>query len=96
MTFQRLSDAAIPERERRLLAWLAYHLMMSEHADTAFVTRRFLASDVRMTAADAEAALDALVDRGFVRADHGASDEHQLALRLIVQGMNDECGPWEH
>jgi DNA-binding MarR family transcriptional regulator len=97
MTLQRMSDAGIPERERRLLAWLAYHLMLSEQVDIAFVMRRFLASDVRMTAAEADAALDALVERGFVRLEYGLSDERRIALRLVVQGINDAWrGPWEH
>jgi len=97
MTLQRLSDQAIADRERRLLAWIAYHLTMSADTDTALVPRRFLASELRMTAADIEAALDALVGRGFVRPEHARSDEHQLALRLVVQGMNDERRePWEH
>jgi hypothetical protein len=97
MTFQRLRDPRIAERERRLLAWIAYHLAISEYADIAFVTWRFLASDVRMTAAEAENALDALIERGFVRVEYGLCDERQIALRLVVQGMNDSRrGPWEH
>jgi DNA-binding MarR family transcriptional regulator len=97
MTLQRLSDDAIADRERRLLAWIAVHLTMSDDADTAFVPRRFLASEVRMTAADVEATLEALVERGFLRVDYTLSDERMLALRLLVQGMNDERrGPWEH
>jgi DNA-binding MarR family transcriptional regulator len=97
MTLQRLSDDAISDRERRLLAWIAFHLAMSDHADTAVVPRRFLASELRMTTADVESALDALIERGFVLAEYMLSDEHRLALRLLVQGMNDERrGPWEH
>jgi DNA-binding MarR family transcriptional regulator len=97
MTLQRLSDGAIPDRERRVLAWIAFHLAMSDDADTAFVPRRFLASDVRMTAAEAEAALESLVERGFLRVEYARSDERMIALRLLVQGMNDEPrGPWEH
>lgn len=97
MTLQRVSDAAIADRERRLLAWIAFHLTLSDDADTAFVPRRFLASDVQMTAADAEATLDALVERGFLRVEYTRSDAQTIALRLLVQGMNDEQrGPWEH
>jgi DNA-binding MarR family transcriptional regulator len=97
MTLQRLRDDRIPERERRLLAWIAYELTMSEHVDVAVVTWRFLATDVRMTAAEAEAALDALIERGFVRAEYRLSDETRLALQLVVQGMNDaRRGPSEH
>lgn len=97
MTVQRVSDTAVPEQERRLLAWIAYHLMMSDHLDVAVVTRRFLASGVQMTAEDAEATLDRLVDRGFVRIEYAISDERQIALRLVVQGLNDtQRGPWEH
>jgi DNA-binding MarR family transcriptional regulator len=97
MTFQRSSDERIPDRERRLLAWIAYHLTMSEYVDIAFVTWRFLASDVRMTATECETTLDALVERGFVRVEYGLSDERRLALRVVVQGMNDSRrGPWEH
>lgn len=97
MTLQRLRDDRIPERERRLLAWIAYELTMSEYVDVAVVTWRFLATDVRMTAAEAEAALDALIERGFVRADYGLSDETRLALQVVVQGMNDaRPGPSQH
>ena len=53
---------------------------LSEHTDTAFVIRQFLASDVRMTAAESEAALDALIERGLVRAEYALSDERRLAL----------------
>ena len=49
VTFQRLGDERIPEHERRLLSWIAYHLAMSDHADVAFLARAFLASDVRLT-----------------------------------------------
>jgi DNA-binding MarR family transcriptional regulator len=97
MTLQRLSDAGIADRERRLLSWIAYHLAISGDVDTAFVPRRFLASDLQMTAADVEAALDALVARGFLRVEYTLSDEHRIALRMLVQGMNDaRRGPWEH
>ena len=97
MTLQRLSDDAIGDRERRLLAWIAFHLMLSDDADTAFVPRRFFASELRMTATEAENTLDALVERGFVRVEYTRSDEQMIALRLLVQGMNDERrGPWEH
>jgi DNA-binding MarR family transcriptional regulator len=97
MTLQRLSDGAISDRERRVLAWIAFHLAMSDDVDTAFVPRRFLASDVRMTAAETEAALEVLVERGFLRVEYARSDERMIALRLLVQGMNDEPrGPWEH
>src|SRR5262245_19396742 len=85
MTLQRLSDHAIADRERRLLAWIAFHLALSDDADTAFVPRRFLASEVRLTPAELETTLDALIERGFVRAEYVLSDEHRIALRLLVQ-----------
>jgi len=97
MTLQRLADVGMADRERRLLAWIAYHLAISDDVDTAVVPRRFLASDLRMTAAEVEAALDALVERGFLRVEYTLSDEHRIALRMLVQGMNDAWrGPWEH
>ena len=89
MTFQRLGDEQIPANERRLLSWIAYHLAMSDHADVAFLTRRFLASDVRLTDAEGQAALGALIERGLVREERSLGDERRIALRLIVQGMND-------
>ena len=89
VTFQRLGDERIPTNERRLLSWIAYHLAMSDHADVAFLTRRFLASDIRLTEAEGQAALDGLIDRGFVREERGSSDERRIALRLIVEGVND-------
>jgi DNA-binding MarR family transcriptional regulator len=97
LTFQRLGDERIPENERRLLSWIAYHLAMSDHADVAFLARRFLASDVRLTDIEGKAALAGLIERGFVREERGLGDERRIALRLIVEGMNDpRHEPSEH
>jgi hypothetical protein len=97
VTFQRLSESSIPDHERRLLAWIAYHLGMSDRADVAFLTRLFLFSDVRLTEAEGQAALAALVDRKFVREDRSLSDDRRIALRIVVEGMNDpRHEPEEH
>lgn len=97
ITMQRLSDETIPANERRLLAWIAYHLAMSDHADVAFLTRKFFASDVRLTEAAARDALQGLVDRGFVRVERALEDDRRMALRIIVVGMNDpRHEPKEH
>ena len=97
MTFQHLGDERIPANERRLLSWIAYHLAMSEHADVAFLTRRFLASDIRLSATEGQAALEGLIERGLVREERSLGDERRIALRLIVDGMNDpRHEPSEH
>lgn len=97
MTFQHLGDERIPANERRLLSWIAYHLAISEHADVAFLTRRFLASDIRLSATEGQAALEGLIERGLVREERALSDDRRIALRLIVDGMNDpRHEPSEH
>jgi DNA-binding MarR family transcriptional regulator len=97
VTFQRLGDKEIPTNERRLLSWIAYHLAMSDHADVAFLARRFLASDLRLTEAEGQAALQGLIERGYVREERGLGDERRIALRLVVEGMNDpRHEPMEH
>jgi DNA-binding MarR family transcriptional regulator len=93
MTFHRLVDAEISTNERRLLSWIAYHLAMSDHADVAFLVRRFLASDLRLTDAEGQAALQGLIERGYVREERSLGDERRIALRLVVEGVNDPRHP---
>ena len=70
---------------------------MSDHADVAFLARRFLASDLRLTEAEGQAALQGLIERGYVREERGLSDERRIALRLVVEGINDpRHKPTEH
>lgn len=89
MTFQRLADERISANARRLLSWIAYHLAMSDHADVAFLVRKFIARDVGLSDADGDAALEELVERGCVREERTLSDERRLALRVVVEGLND-------
>jgi hypothetical protein len=81
---QRLDDQRIPAGERRLLSWITYHLAMSDYPDVAFLTRHDLASDVRLTDAECQAALAALIARGHVYEERGLGDEQRIALRVLV------------
>lgn len=82
---QRLGDERIPAGERRLLSWITYHLATSIDPDIAFLTRHYLASDVRLTEAECQAALEALIARGHVHEERSLSDDQRIALRVLVQ-----------
>lgn len=88
-TFQRLVDDRSSADARRLLSWIAYHVAISDHADVGFLARKFLASDIGLSDAQGVAALEELVERGWVREERALSDDRRLALRLIVEGLND-------
>jgi DNA-binding MarR family transcriptional regulator len=70
---------------------------MSDHADVAFLTRRFLASDIRLNPAHGQVALERLIERGLVREERSLGDDRRIALRLVIEGMNDpRHEPSEH
>jgi hypothetical protein len=84
-----LASPELPAAEARLLAWIAHGVAGSEYADTALMTRKFLASDVGLSDVDGAAALQSLIEKGIVYEVRQLGDDTRIALRIIVTGLND-------
>jgi hypothetical protein len=83
---KRLSDA-----ETRLLAWIVYHLCISEYEDIALLAPAFLGSDIGLTKSEGEAALRGLIENKLVEPvpELEGIELRRLALRIVVDGLND-------
>jgi DNA-binding MarR family transcriptional regulator len=88
-TLSQLADRSMPEVERVALAWIAYHLTMSDHADVAFLLPRFFARDIGVSEDQAQAVLASLVEKRVIHRETRLDDERRMAIRLVVDGMND-------
>jgi hypothetical protein len=77
--------------ECRLLAWIAYHVAGSEHADVGLLTRDYMFSDIGLSERTGHTALRGLIDKRRIEVvtDFAAADEWQIAIRLIIEGLND-------
>lgn len=91
----RMLDDRPPEAAKRLLAWLLHNLQMSPHADVAGVSRRFLPTDIGCSPEDTADAYRALYEMGLIERVDGLPNmrEDALALRLVVEGLNDSKHP---
>jgi hypothetical protein len=88
-TIFRLAGSELADNERRLLAWIAWHVARSDYEDVALMTERFLASDVGLSKEDGQAALAALLDKKAIELVPELRDETRVAIRLRVDGLND-------
>ena len=84
-----LSDDELSRGSRRLLSWLLYNLQHSEYGDVVAVSRRFLPRDIDCPREEVLSAYRELWDRGLVRRVDELCEGGKLAVRLIVEGLNE-------
>lgn len=84
-----MADAKMPAGEARLLAYITHRVCRSEYVDTAVMLREFLFSDVQLSEAEGEHALDHLVTQRIVHVDRDLSDELRIAIRLVAPDVNE-------
>jgi hypothetical protein len=89
LTLMHLADRSMPEVERRALAWIAYHLTMSDHPDVAFLLPRFFARDIGASEEEAQTVLVSLTEKRLIHRETRLDDERRMAIKLIVDGLND-------
>ncbi len=92
-----LIHADLSEPARRLMLWVLSRLWLSEHDDTAVVSRRFLPGDIGCSAEDTAAAYRMLSERRMLERVDGLKGvgPDSLALRVIVEGLNESKHPAE-
>lgn len=92
----RLLYDGLPPGAQRLLLWLLRDLRFASCGDVVVVSRRYLPSDIGLSPAETKEACRTLYERGLIeRVDQIGTDEctDALALRLVVEGMNDSRHP---
>jgi hypothetical protein len=91
----QLADAGrrLPVGEARLLAWVGWQLCTSEYAEIAVLARKFISSDVGRSTEEGDAALRSLIERGLLEAVPELDDERRMALRVVIEGLNDRRQP---
>ena len=74
-----------------MLLFMMSHLRRSPHPDIVFVSRRFLPVDMNATAEETALAYRMLYERQFIERVDGLApgNSDRLALRIVVQGLND-------
>jgi hypothetical protein len=85
-------DDGLTSAECRLLAWIAYHVAGSDYADVGLLTREYMFSDIGLGERAGHTALRGLIDKRRIEVvpDFAAADEWQVAIRLIIEGLNDQ------
>lgn len=82
------------EPARRMLLWALSHLYLGPAPDVVWVSRRFLPTDIGVTAEEAAGAYRSLIERGWVEpVTDEAADGDRLFLRLVVDGLNESKQP---
>lgn len=87
------------ESQRKLLLWLLRGLQNSERADTVSVSKRFLPTDLGLSAEDVAMAYRSLQEKNIIEvvSNSGETSTDRLVVKLIVDGINEsrEDRPFE-
>jgi hypothetical protein len=89
---RRLMYENLTASAQRLLLWMLGSLWISMPPDIVRISKRFLPTDISVSPEQASAAYKELYERGLIeRVDAAQTQERpdRLALRLVVQGVND-------
>lgn len=91
----RLLDRDMPEGSARLLLWLLANLNGSDRADAVLISKRFLPNDIDLSPEETAEAYRDLYERVFVERVDGVDGNRPdaLALRLVVEGLNESKSP---
>jgi len=80
--------------ETKLLSWALFHLNASEYADIVILEKEFLPTDIGCTTEDTAEAYRRLYGKGYIEKVEGLDiREKALAVRLVVDGLNDSKHP---
>ena len=97
MAYRMLRDTW-PPTAVELMLWLLSRLEQSEFADVVTVSPKFLPGDIGTSPEAITEAYDWLYERGCIERiqDADVTDQNQLALRLVVEGVNESREPAPH
>ena len=93
MSFQMLNDE-LSEASKRILSWLLFHLSLSSPPDIVSISKKFLPTDIRCTPKKTKEGYRLLYEKGLIeKIDCANLREDDIALKLVVEGMNDSKHP---
>lgn len=93
MSLQML-HAELPRPAKHLLSWALYHLYTSEYADIVVLSKTFLPTDIGCTPEETGEGYRLLYQIGLIEKIEGLKiRDDAIALRLVVDGLNDSKHP---
>ena len=94
----RLVHGELTSEAQRLLLWMLGGLWISDPPDVVSISKRFLPTDIGITAQQASDAYKLLYDQGIIERVNLSREERadRLSLKLIVRGLNDSKHALEH
>ena len=93
MSFQMLNDE-LSEASKRILSWLLFNLRFSSPPDIVSISKKFLPTDIRCTPEKTKEGYRLLYEKGLIeKIDCANLREDDIALKLVVEGMNDSKHP---
>ena len=96
MSFQMLNDE-LSEASKRILSWLLFHLSLSSFPDIVVISKKFLPTDIRCTPEKTKEGYRLLYEKGLIeKVDRKNVREYDIALKLVVEGMNDSKHPRQY
>lgn len=95
---RRLLFEDLSEPTKRLLLWLMSHLWINDPPDIVTISRKFLPTDINITAKEACDSYRRLYELELIEVLEEPAEEaklDRLSIRLIAQGVNDSRHPKE-
>ena len=93
MSIQMLNDE-LSEPSKRILSWLLFNLSLSFPPDIVVISKKFLPTDIRCTPEKTKEGFRLLYENGLIeKVDRTDLREDDIALKLVVEGMNDSKHP---
>jgi hypothetical protein len=93
MSIQMLNDE-LSEASKRILSWLLFNLSLSSPPDIVAISKKFLPTDIRCTPEKTKEGYRLLYEKGLIeKIDRPNLRENDIALKLVVEGMNDSKHP---
>jgi len=95
---RRLVDSQLSDPAHRFLAWALAGLRMSDFEDVCVLSKRFLPTDIGCSREETTAAYRELYEEGIIERVDGIPNlrADSIALRVVVQGVNESKHPGEY
>jgi hypothetical protein len=93
MSIQMLNKG-LSETSKRILSWLLFNLSFSSRPDIVVISKKFLPTDIGCTPEKTKEGFRLLYEKELIeKVDRTNLREDDIALKLVVEGMNDSKHP---